>query len=81
MPKAKTPQEVGPQATPKLRTVEEVREQEFVRKGQSYTDWARRHKVSRHLLAQILKGGRPCRRGQSHKIAVLLGIKHGEIAQ
>jgi gp16 family phage-associated protein len=45
----------------------------------SYAEWARNHKVNRGLVARILNGNSPCRRGQSHKIAVLLGIKDGVI--
>jgi gp16 family phage-associated protein len=62
----------------KLKTRQEVLE-EFIRKGISISAWARDHGVSRTLVHQILNGNNPCRFGQSHKIAVLLGIKDGEI--
>jgi gp16 family phage-associated protein len=62
----------------KLLSREEAREK-FEREGVSYAEWARKHGVSRFLVATILNEGRACRRGQSHKIAVMLGIKDGVI--
>lgn len=62
----------------KLKTPQEVRE-DFRRRGQSFADWARRHNVSGDLVSAVLTRSRPCLRGESHKIAVLLGIKDGEI--
>jgi len=64
----------------KLKTPEAVRA-EFERKGISIAEWARQHSVSRTLVYEILAGSqrRTCRRGQSHRIAVLLGIKAGEL--
>lgn len=61
------------------RTPEQVRT-EFRRKGITFAQWARQHNVSRHLVAQILSAKRPCNYGESHRIAVLLGLKEGEIA-
>lgn len=61
------------------RTPEQVRN-EFRRKGITFAQWARQHNVSRHLVATILSGKRPCNYGESHRVAVLLGIKEGEIA-
>lgn len=52
---------------------------EFIRTGTSIAGWARQHNVNRALVGAILNGERACRIGQSHKIAVLLGIKEGEI--
>lgn len=55
---------------------------EFDRKGISITAWAQEHGVGRSLVYEILTGTRhrTCSRGQSHRVAVLLGLKHGEIA-
>ena len=64
----------------KLLSIEEARNK-FEREGTSYAEWARKHGVNRGLVSLILNGGRACRRGQSHKIAVLLGIKHGVIVE
>ena len=52
---------------------------EFGRKGLSIAGWARDHGVSRSLVYEILAGRKRCLRGHSHRIAVLLGMKHGEI--
>lgn len=60
------------------KSVEQVKE-EFLRNGVSISSWAKAHGVSKNLVYQVLKGGRQCRYGQSHKIAVLLGIKDGVI--
>lgn len=52
---------------------------EFERKGVSIRAWAREHQVSPSLVYEILAGRKPCHRGASHRIAVLLGMKHGEL--
>lgn len=62
-----------------LKTPEQVRA-EFDRLGISVAEWSRAHAVNRQLVYEILAGKRSAfRRGQSHRIAVLLGLKHGEI--
>lgn len=65
-------------ATTNVLTPEQARAG-FVRRGESQAEWARKHNVSRALLCDILSGRRRCLRGESHRIAVLLGIKRGEI--
>lgn len=59
-----------------LKTAEQVR-QEFAARGESVVDWAMAHGVKPaavyHLLNGFTKGGR----GESHRAAVLLGLKHG----
>jgi gp16 family phage-associated protein len=62
----------------KLKTRHQVRA-EFDRKGVSIASWAREHKVSRSLVYEILAGRKKCIRGNSHRVAVLLGLKDGEI--
>lgn len=63
-----------------VKTPAQVRE-EFAHKGISVAEWARLHKVNRQLVSEILRGTRTkCVRGQSHRIAVLLGLKDGELA-
>ncbi len=62
-----------------LRTVDEVRS-EFDRRGVSVSAWARAHQVSAQLTYQVLAGKKRCLRGQSHDIAVLLGLKQGEVS-
>lgn len=62
------------------RTPEQARA-EFEHKGLSIAAWAREHGFGRSLVYEVISGRKKCHRGQSHKIAVLLGIKHGEIVQ
>lgn len=61
-----------------LKTREEVLA-EFARKGLSIAKWAKEHELAPSVVHAVLKYGRPARIGQSHKAAVLLGIKDGEI--
>lgn len=49
----------------------------FSDSGVSVSEWARDHGFSTGLVYQVLNGDRKCQRGQSHKIAVALGIKNG----
>lgn len=62
------------------KTTEQVRA-EFLRKGVSIRGWAIANGFTPTLVYEILSGNskRPCTRGQSHKIAVRLGLKKGEI--
>ena len=60
------------------KTPSEVKE-EFKRKGLSIAGWAKKHQVSTSLTHEILNGRRKAIRGESHVIAVLLGIKDGEL--
>ncbi|MDF1688370.1 MAG: DNA-binding protein [Cycloclasticus sp.] len=60
-----------------LRTAEEVR-YEFVKRGQSIAEWARVNNFSVTLVYQILADSRKAVRGQSHNIAVALGMKEGQ---
>lgn len=66
--------------TARLKTRDQVRA-EFAHKGLSLAAWARDHAVSTSLVYEILGNGsrRRCLRGQSHRVAVLLGLKHGEL--
>ncbi|WP_434147963.1 DNA-binding protein [Methylocaldum gracile subsp. desertum] len=61
-----------------VKTPKEVKE-EFIRKGLSVSEWAKAHGFNRGLVHAVLRGERSCLRGDSHKIAVLLGIKDGVI--
>ncbi|WP_063533486.1 MULTISPECIES: DNA-binding protein [unclassified Burkholderia] len=65
--------------TVKLKTREEVLA-DFSRKGVSVSSWAKRHGLNPAVVHAVLKGTRQARIGQSHKAAVLLGLKEGEIA-
>lgn len=62
------------------KTIEQVKA-DFLRKGISVRAWAISNGFNPALVYEILAEGskRPCVRGQSHKIAVRLGLKSGEI--
>jgi len=62
----------------RVKTRAAVRE-EFNRIGKPVTAWAREHGYKPNLVYEILGGRIHCNRGKSHEIAVLLGIKEGEI--
>ena len=64
----------------KLRTREEVLA-DFARKGQSVRGWAIAHGQSPGVVLGVLRGRYTGRIGASHKAAVLLGIKEGEIVE
>lgn len=59
-----------------LLSTDEVRH-EFELRGLSVAAWARAHGYSSQLVYQILSGRKRCLRGQSHDIAVQLGLKQG----
>lgn len=61
-----------------LRTKEEARAW-LDYQGISISQWARENKVHHGLVREVLAGRKKCLRGMSHNIAVLLGMKHGEI--
>lgn len=50
----------------------------FAENGISVAEWARERGFSTGLVYQVLEGRRKCLRGQSHKIAVELGLKRGK---
>ena len=62
----------------RLKTPAQARA-EFERRGVSIAAWARDHGVSRSLVYEILAGRKRCHRGDSHRIAVLLGMKDGTL--
>lgn len=64
----------------KVKTLAEARA-EFHRSGKSVKEWAIGHGLSVNLTYMVLAGKRPAFRGQSHKIAVLLGVKDGVIEE
>ncbi len=49
----------------------------FEDSGVSVAEWARVEGFSTGLVYQVLEGNRKCLRGQSHKIAIALGLKQG----
>ncbi|MDP2008217.1 MAG: DNA-binding protein [Rubrivivax sp.] len=68
--------------TKRLKTPAQARA-EFVRRGQSIAAWSRQHGLTPSLVYEILSGQshRRCLRGQSHRAAVLLGIKDGTLGE
>lgn len=62
------------------RTVQQVRS-EFLRKGISIGSWADQHGFSRASVNQVLTGRNGATMGTGHKIAVMLGLKDGEIVE
>lgn len=68
-----------------LKTRAEVR-QEFARHGWTITSWAKAKGYSQELARDIfndddVKPKRKCLRGESHNIAVSLGIKEGVVSR
>jgi gp16 family phage-associated protein len=48
--------------------------------GVSISGWAKAHNLSAPLVHRILGGHSKCMRGESHRAAVLLGLKMGKAA-
>jgi gp16 family phage-associated protein len=61
-----------------VRSIEEVRT-EFAKTGTSISAWARENGVQARTVFYVLNSGGKAYRGEAHKVAVLLGIKRGEI--
>lgn len=62
----------------KLLTHEEARAS-LSRRGISISQWSRENNVHESLVREILAGRKKCAFGTSHNIAVLLGMKAGEL--
>lgn len=60
------------------RTPDEIRA-EFKRNGISIAGWATANGFNSNLVLEVLAGRKKAIRGQSHQIAVKLGLKEGEI--
>jgi len=66
-----------------LKTRAQVRD-DFARKGQSISSWAKANRYSVNMVIAILADDEAdpryrCLRGEAHNIAVQLGLKAGEI--
>ena len=61
-----------------LKTREQVLA-EFARVGQSVRGWALEHGLHPAIVGGVLRGRYTGRIGESHKAAVKLGLKDGEI--
>lgn len=64
----------------RVKTPEQVRA-EFDARGMSISDFASKHDLSRAIVYGVLSGNKKGRRGESHRAAVLLGIKAGMAAE
>ncbi|WP_350112096.1 hypothetical protein [Nitrosomonas sp.] len=64
----------------KIRTREEVLK-DFEKKGVSIRCWALENGLPPSIVRLVLKGKLTGRIGKSHKAAVMLGLKNGEISQ
>lgn len=62
----------------RLKTAEQVR-RELNRKGVSLAAWARAHGVAADDVQDLLRGKTKGLRGAAHNVAVLLGLKDGEL--
>ena len=62
----------------KVLSLQEARER-FHRTGKSVVEFSKAYGFCASLVYDILNGNRKCLRGQSHEIAVRLGIKDGVI--
>ncbi len=68
-----------------LKTRKQVRD-EFSSRGLAYSDWARQRGYSAALVCMIVNDDdrtpqRKCLRGESHNIAVELGLKSGTVSR
>ncbi len=68
-----------------LKTRAQVRK-EFADKGWSISGWARQHGYSPVMVSDIINDNeanpkRKCLRGESHNIAVSLGLKQGQVSR
>ncbi len=61
----------------RTKTHRQVR-QEFIDAGVSIKAWAERRGMSHWLVYRVLNDERPATRGESHRIAVALGLKRGK---
>ena len=52
---------------------------DFARKGMPIARWAAANAVSRFVVYQVLSGKNKGHYGEAHRVAVMLGLKDGEI--
>jgi gp16 family phage-associated protein len=61
-----------------MKSGSEVRE-EFRRKGQTIAGWAKKNGFRPQTVRRVIDEESRCYYGKAHQIAVLLGMKDGEI--
>lgn len=59
-----------------MKTIEEIK-LDFDKKGITITDWAKENGYSYQSVQRVLNGQSKNKRGQSHDIAIALGLKEG----
>ncbi len=64
--------------TRRLRTATQARAL-FIEKGITITDFAHELGVHRQTVWEVLSGRIKCTHGDAHRVAVVLGMKHGEV--
>lgn len=69
-----------PNAYPTEQACQEARGR-LARQGISAKDWAEKHALTPSTVYAVLNGQKKCLRGESHRAAVLLGIKDGDVTQ
>ena len=57
-----------------VKSIQQIKN-EFHSKGITFSDWAKENNFSPELVYRVLKMNRLPLRGESHKIAVRLGLK------
>ncbi len=67
-----------PNAYPTEQACRKARER-LAHQGLSAKDWADQHNLSPSTVYAVLNGQKKCLRGESHRAAVLLGIKDGVV--
>ncbi|HDS1776254.1 TPA: DNA-binding protein [Pseudomonas putida] len=67
-----------PNSYPTEQACQEARAR-LARQGISAKEWALKHGLNPSTVYAVLNGQKKCLRGESHRAAVLLGIKAGEI--
>ena len=63
---------------PQLLTAKQAR-QALDHQGKSIADFAREHSLDEPTVYQLLSGRKKGLRGEAHRAACLLGIKHGNL--
>ncbi|WP_085631250.1 DNA-binding protein [Pseudomonas sp. R16(2017)] len=67
-----------PNGYPTEQARKEARER-LALQGLSAKDWALQHDLTPSTVYAVLNGQKKCLRGESHRAAVLLGIKDGVV--
>jgi gp16 family phage-associated protein len=57
-----------------VKTPEQVKE-DFAKRGETITDWAKKHGYTREEVYRVLNGQNKARYGKGHEIAKKLGLK------